>query len=1242
MSYISSELQKLLENVETLESNVGAIDKQITGYLDATKSFCGAGSQLAESFSTVLKETPLLEISQQLKQVVEEIDHVAHQSSVHITSHILGTLCEFKATLPGLRRAIEAHKRSVQNYESCQENLELLEKDDGLVNNDGKRLKTTRQRFRAATEELTTEEEKLYRSFSEVEENRVKMLGSCFLSLLQVQSQFLMSSADLTASLGGFHEIGDYLRDREVTLALKDATATWLSLAQTNQALRQGEVLSREQLQFLTLGGHGELADPERKELIQKINTLLKNYKKVFDQAPTPEADIPAGFHKNPRGIELALKGCCSELEAVAAGGVTEAVTAQEMEQQILKQIPKLQLRIGYVMTEACSSPSKASDNYKSKLLCIRDLVSSVAKQNDIPLNRDNLDMFVLMVLYEACSPVPSSAAKTAVQLVFGRAHLVTAKPSKEKNTRLAQVYVKGTSIHVEVSTTWIITEDTTTFACLLKDLDSPSPLGTIDAVYISKFSLMDYLEDKERPLPEIHIKRRNLSKSPPLLTKLDASPSHKHKSFRKTFTKATSKIFSRKSVATKAASSTHMVADATNLNAVSGAGTRQESAGYRTSVASSTDTGDEHDTDIEDPTPLPPPRPRHWARRAKEQSMAPESNSGKLTEEQSKPDDPSSPSDWSKSVPQFPLPTFKPTIQNSHSELSLASQEELTEVINFLSGAPIKLRLLSEDETNPSMAESHMTPVDSGLGSIYSVALSSVTQTSTVPTCASEKTDNRESLDEATASCSQSETKERVITTDVHSTKSAEPSKKLVTIETQTSLSSEDSPVLLVKSADSDSKEQCRPSSPVSDEQKNQPSNSEVADKKIQSPVLPKNDSETESGLKANNDDEEKSDTPKPLSPSQVKQDIIDANSPNSVPKAATPKLCVANDDQTKASKTPSPVLVTVSSGECDGDNTLSISESLRSVWEKASPPSDGSDNGNTNPEGSQLRKKDIHGSQDTLYHSCWSLSDFPGNEKTDDGNEDAKSLNESLLPSNSGPGLLDLGLKWSSYGSSIHGNPVWANIPNASGSNWNQSQESLSTDKLGRGKTVFSLGLGITGPDMLAAARGGSCEVIPSENVSFMPNAGKPWSTEDLAQKNPWSTRESSPPLLWAKTTSLTEDTLRPSHHRPPLPPQHYSDPFLPRENWWPQGRGAAALGYPHPSYARYHTNLQRQRAFDNMPYGMSGSLQRGRGTMGAQSAFKPVQTGFRKQGQQAHLQVPSHYAAGHGSHHNSNPRF
>ena len=91
-------------------------------------------------------------------------------------------------------------------------------------------------------------------------------------------------------------------------------------------------------------------------------------------------------------------------------------------------------------------------------------------------------------------------------------------------------------------------------------------------------------------------------------------------------------------------------------------------SLGYRTSVASSTDTGDDHDTDIDDPAPLPPPRPRHWAKRAKEQSMVPEGSSsipGKIADEDCKADDPSSPSDWSRSVPQFPLPTFKPTMQS-------------------------------------------------------------------------------------------------------------------------------------------------------------------------------------------------------------------------------------------------------------------------------------------------------------------------------------------------------------------------------------------------------------------------------------------------------------------------------------------------------------------------------------------------------------------------------------------------
>lgn len=264
---------------------------------------------------------------------------------------------------------------------------------------------------------------------------------------------------------------------------------------------------------------------------------------------------------------------------------------------------------------------------------------------------------------------------------------------------------------------------------------------------------------------------------------------------------------------------------------------------------------------------------------------------------------------------------------------MSLASQEELTEVINFLSGAPIKLRLLSDDDTNPSMAESHMTPVDSGLGSIFSMALSNITQPSSAPTCACEKIDNKESH-EVTPFRNQSESKERATTPDVHSIKGAMAT---VTIETQTSPSAELCPVLLVKSADSDSEErQCGHQSPAeNDEQQNQPSNKEDEnDDRIPSPVLTENDGNPDNESQINDDDDdENSGTPRPVSPSQTKQDTTDvhAESSDSVPNAETPKLSVENEEQTKSSKTPSPVFVTVSSEECDDDKTLSISESLR-----------------------------------------------------------------------------------------------------------------------------------------------------------------------------------------------------------------------------------------------------------------------------------------------------------------------
>ena len=148
-------------------------------------------------------------------------------------------------------------------------------------------------------------------------------------------------------------------------------------------------------------------------------------------------------------------------------------------------------------------------------------------------------------------------------------------------------------------------------------------------------------------------------------------------------------------------------------------------------------------------------------------------------------------------------------------------------------------------------------------------------------------------------------------------------------------------------------------------------------------------------------------------------------------------------------------------------------------------------------------------------------------------------------------------------------------------------------------------------------------------------------------LFQQTPWPPQDSSPPLLWSKAASLTEETFRPQQHQRPLPSQHFSDPFLPRENYWLQGRGpTAAPAYLHPSHARFNSNLQRQRAFDNVQsHGMLGNLPRGHSTTSIQPCIHPGIAGYGKQSQpvpQSHLQVPGHFAIGHGSHHSSNPRF
>lgn len=224
-------------------------------------------------------------------------------------------------------------------------------------------------------------------------------------------------------------------------------------------------------------------------------------------------------------------------------------------------------------------------------------------------------------------------------------------------------------------------------------------------------------------------------------------------------------------------------------------------------------------------------------------------------------------------------------------------------------------------------MADSHMTPIDSGLGSIYSVAMSSVTQPSFAPAQTCEKADDKGS-DDVAPSHGQSDTKEHAsspVDKVAGSCKDVEPPKtEMVATETQTSPTTEVCPILFVKAANADDKELSGslPAAGSGDQESQLQTEDNIKPDSIKSVV--------------DNDDKEKNAIFQlaPLSSLlQVKQDeasVTDAN-PNNVPEKEKANLSAKNEDQTDPNKTPSPVLVTVSSEKGDDDKTVSISESLR-----------------------------------------------------------------------------------------------------------------------------------------------------------------------------------------------------------------------------------------------------------------------------------------------------------------------
>ncbi|KAG7274929.1 hypothetical protein CRUP_002339 [Coryphaenoides rupestris] len=263
----------------------------------------------------------------------------------------------------------------------------------------------------------------------------------------------------------------------------------------------------------------------------------LQAYKAALDSMGHSEYSLKAGFHLNPKSVEAALQGCCSEAEAQQAGRM------QTASQPIQCELPTVPLHIGSHFLKGVSFNESAADNLKLKTHTTLQLMKEALGQNGMP-RRD--DSPVTEVLNQVCPSSWRGPCKTAVQLLFAQAGLVVVDTAQIENKEAyaPQITLEGSKVLVQVPSTWCLKEDPATMSLLQRSLDPEKTLGLVDVLYTAVFNINRWKERKEQALPTIQMQLQR--EVPDYSVQADMAPGTSSKSsggLPKTISKLTSKF---------------------------------------------------------------------------------------------------------------------------------------------------------------------------------------------------------------------------------------------------------------------------------------------------------------------------------------------------------------------------------------------------------------------------------------------------------------------------------------------------------------------------------------------------------------------------------------------------------------------------------------------------------------------------------------------------------------------------
>ncbi|XP_030832024.1 uncharacterized protein KIAA0355 [Strongylocentrotus purpuratus] len=466
----------------TFATNLEDLQTYSKQCLTAMNSMCQASGHLAETFAALFHDTSLAEAALRMQEVTHDLGSRTQDASTHVEEDVTAMM-------------------------------------NRIIN----------------------------KGSSHKSEEGVQTLAQCFLLMLQTQYHFFQTAADLHAPLSRYQELEDLFIGEECQPEVRDACTSWMSAGQLTRPLRRGDTLASDEVHLLETGrGKSSHKDPKLMEARRKLESQSMIYKHEIAILPQTSFALLGGFHLHLQCLSMLLRSCCmpseaqdiinrhgsNQLAAMAMGIGSQStvgqaqpqVNQQEWFEAVCRELKTTTLQVDGTL---CRQTSNTEEDFNIKMKTINNLVKDLAAHLGLMVDVQSI---TAQIVSHACSSLAHLHSQTAVQLLFGRAYVVTARSAEvsEPYKRYAQVTSQEGAIVVEVPSVWdlvMVSGAGLQGACPpeLQDNNNTgssqqteqhqqqqqqqSGLGACEVVYSAKIDLVDVVERRRISLPIIQVK---------------------------------------------------------------------------------------------------------------------------------------------------------------------------------------------------------------------------------------------------------------------------------------------------------------------------------------------------------------------------------------------------------------------------------------------------------------------------------------------------------------------------------------------------------------------------------------------------------------------------------------------------------------------------------------------------------------------------------------------------------------